>query len=463
METNRKKEAFDQFCRGKSFSLIGLGVSHAPLVGYLYAHGAEKVIVRDLKKEESDPAVKKAVLDGAEVRLGKNYLEDLTQDVILRSPGIRPDLPEFLTAVERGSLLTGESELFMRYCPCRRIAVTGSDGKTTTTTLISEILKTAGYRVFLGGNIGKALLCQLDEIEENDFAVMELSSFQLIDFHFSPEIAVVTNLEENHLDWHKGMQEYLDSKMNLLSHQSREDTAILGFDNAITKSLPVCGKKLYFSLQGDSFDEDGVFYDHGSIFRKKNGKRELILKASDIVIPGRHNILNYMAAAAATLPFVSPETIQTVAKTFPGVEHRIELVREVGQVKYYNSSIDSSPSRSTACLNSFSEPVILIAGGYDKHLDYAAFGSVVCRKAKSVYLIGQTAQKIQDAVCASELYRENSPKITRCADLKEALILASKEAKPGDKVLLSPASASFDQFKNFEERGNLFKKLVKEL
>ncbi len=454
---------FLSFCKNKSFSLIGIGVSNAPLVPFLLECGAGKVVVRDLKKKPGDPAIIEAEERGAAVMLGETYLRDLNEDVIIRSPGVRPDLKEFSEAVGRGSRLTCETELFLEYCPSRRIAVTGSDGKTTTTTLIAKILEAANKRVVLGGNIGKALLPRLREMGgEDEFAVMELSSFQLMNCRFSPDVAVVTNLAENHLDWHRGMEEYLDAKKNVLRHQTPSGVAVLGWDNAITKTLSCNGIRRYFSLEGDSFPGDGVFCEDGVISVKTDGHVTPVLRREEILLPGDHNVWNYMAAIAATQDFVTPAAVRSVASTFGGVEHRIEFVRTLDGVRYFNSSIDSSPSRSTACLRSFSEKIVLIAGGYDKHLDYTAFGDEVCRHAKCVILCGQTSEKIENAVLHSPLYRPGEPGIRKTEDFHKAVLMAREAAKPGDTVVLSPASASFDLFRNFEERGKKFKEYVME-
>ncbi len=464
MKRKKNYSDFCRFCSEKSFALIGLGISNMPLIRFLLDAGAKNVSVRDLKKKESDPEVKKASADGAKIHLGDTYLENLSEDVIVRSPGIRPDLAPFLKAQENGARITCETELFLEFCPCTCIGVTGSDGKTTTTTLIAKMLENAGVPVLLGGNIGKAMLCQLAEIQdENTIAVLELSSFQLMNCHFSPEVAVITNLAENHLDWHRGMAEYVDAKKNLIRYQTADDVAVFGWDNAYTRACSANGKKRFFSLERGVFEEDGVYFQNGSIYLRENGNTDEILSVSDILLPGKHNILNYMAAIAAVFPWVKKENIFNIAKTFGGVEHRIELVRELNGVKFYNSSIDSSPSRSVACLESFPQKVILIAGGYDKHLDYTAFGDTVCRHVKTLILCGQTSEKIKTAAMQSSAYQKENLAVILCSDLKDAVQKAKEAALPGDIVVLSPASASFDQFRNFEERGKTFKKYVSEL
>jgi len=456
-------EAFCKYAENKQFALVGIGVSNLPLISFLYGAGAKRVTARDLKKKWDDPAVLTAEKDGATIKLGENYLSDLVEDVIIRSPGIRPDIPAFSEAEKGGARITCETELFLQFCPCTTIAVTGSDGKTTTTTLISKILEADGKCVHLGGNIGKAMLPQLIEIQsESCFTVSELSSFQLMNCRFSPDIAVITNLSENHLDWHTDMAEYLTSKKNILRYQKKTSRAILNLDNSDTRSLNGIGETLHFSYRKIP-KNDGVFFSNGSIFSKKGKNISKILNTDSILLPGKHNVENYMAAIAAVIDLVSCDAICHVAESFGGVEHRIEFVREKDGVKYYNSSIDSSPARSTACLTSFDEKIIMIAGGYDKNLDYSSLGSVICEHVKALILCGATSEKIRNAVLEAKNYKADQPAIYHCSTFEETVSLAEKISGLGDKVVLSPASASFDLFSNFEERGRTFKKLVMEL
>ena len=470
MLQNKGYSAFLEMMNSKTVALIGLGVSNLPLVSFLYSCGAKKVSVRDLKKTENDPSVITAKENGAEVYLGEKYLENLSEDIIIRSPGIRPDIPPFLAAEENGSRITCETELFLEFVPCTSVAITGSDGKTTTTTLVAKILEASGKKVFLGGNIGASMLPQLEKIDpENSVSVSELSSFQLMNCKFSPDISIITNLSENHLDWHRDMNEYLNAKKNILRHQNENSLAVLNFDNNHTRSCDTVGNKTYFSYFSEELQKEenrsqnAVFYKEGVIWVRKNGIETPVLPADSIVIPGKHNVENYMAAIGAIYDLVDIEAIQSVAKTFGGVEHRIELIREKNGVKFYNSSIDSSPARSTAALRSFSQKVIMIAGGYDKKLDYTDLGNEICEHVKILILCGATSEKIKTAVLNSKLFKENEPKILECHDFHKLAKLAEEEAKSGDVVILSPASASFDLFKNFDERGKLFKKLVMEL
>ncbi len=457
--------SFEKYMNKKTVSLIGAGVSNIPLVPFLYSCGAKKIFIRDLKKKETDPEILEAKKNGAIPVLGENYLDELSEDVIIRSPGIRPDIPPFLKAMEKGSRITCETELFLEFVPCKTVAVTGSDGKTTTTTLISKILEEEGYKVFLGGNIGKSMLPQLKEIDSDHcISVMELSSFQLMNCAFSPNISIITNLSENHLDWHKDMAEYLLAKKNILKHQKANCLAVLNFDNQYTRECSANGKIRFFSYENDLPDDiDGMFYKDGEIYTKEGTEILPYFKSTEILLPGKHNVENYMAAIAATKDLVSKESVIKIANTFGGVEHRIELCRVLDGVKYYNSSIDSSPARSTAALRSFSQKVIMIAGGYDKNLDYTPLGDEICKHVKTLILCGATSEKIRKAVLSSPLYNSESINMIDCPLFDDVARIAKNEAKPGDIVILSPASASFDMFKNFDVRGKQFKKLVSEL
>lgn len=463
MNSTKGYRAFCAFSKGKSFSLIGLGVSNLPLVSFLLDAGATKVTVRDLKKNMNDPSVIQAVKDGAEVILGEKYLWNLKENVILRSPGIRPDIEPFLRAGEHGSEITCETELFLRFAPCKTYAVTGSDGKTTTTTLIAKILEASGKTVYLGGNIGKPMLPALKEMDDTEWiSVSELSSFQLMDCAYSPDVAVITNLSENHLDWHKDMNEYLAAKKCILKWQSKDSVAVLNFDNSYTRVCEHHGKVRYFS-SAQKPNAPSVYVKNDAIFYSDEACKREILKTSKILLPGKHNVENYMAAIAATLDDASQEAVQMIAESFGGVEHRIELIRELDGVKYYNSSIDSSPARSTAALKAFDKKLVMIAGGYDKNLDYTSLGPVICDKVRTLILCGATSEKIKNAVLQSDTYRPGSPEIIFAPSFHETALLAQKAARNGECVILSPASASFDMFKNFEERGRLFKKLVNDL
>ena len=443
--------------QGKTVAVLGLGVSNRPLVKLLLRYGCTVVGCDRTPREKLDGEVLALEELGCKLKVGDTYLHDLQADVVFRTPGMHPGNPALTQLREQGAVITSEMEAFFSLCPCTTIAVTGSDGKTTTTTLISEMLKAAGKKVWLGGNIGTPLLSMADEMTEEDFAVVELSSFQLMDMTHSAHIAVVTNLAPNHLDVHKDMDEYVQAKKNIFKFQSGADKLILNLDNAITASFTGNGATRWFSRLGKT--DNGICMDGDWLCR--DGVR--VLDKKTIAIPGEHNVENYMAAILAVEGLVDDETIREVAATFGGVEHRIELVRVKDGVRYYNDSIASSPSRTIAGLKSFSEKVCLIAGGYDKHIPYDELGPYICRGVKRLYLGGATGNLIRQAVENAPEYTENNPEIMECGDFTTAVLQAAKDAVSGDIVLMSPASAAFDQFKNFMERGNYFKKLIKEL
>ena len=450
-------ECYFTALQGKRIIVLGLGVSNRPLVRLMLRYGCTVVGCDRTPREKLDEEVLELERLGCELRLGDTYLDNLAGDMVFRTPGMHPDNPALNALRASGAEVTSEMDVFFKLCPCTTIAVTGSDGKTTTTTLIAEMLKAAGKTVWLGGNIGTPLLPLLDEMKAEDFAVVELSSFQLMDMKHSSHIAVVTNLAPNHLDVHKDMDEYVEAKTHIFSFQGARDTLILNLDNAITNTFTGNGKTRWFSRLGKT--DNGICMDGDAIIR--DGQQ--VLDAKDIVIPGVHNIENYMAAILAVEGLVDDETIRQVAATFGGVEHRIELVRVKDGVKYYNDSIASSPSRTIAGLKSFSEKVCLIAGGYDKHIPYDVLGPYICKHTKRVYLNGATGPQIRAAVENCGDYIPGNPVLIDCADFADAVHKAAAEAESGDIVLMSPASAAFDQFKNFMVRGNYFKTLVKEL
>ncbi len=454
----------DRFKRdvfGKTVGVVGIGVSNTPIITMLAEMGV-KVFAFDKRPEEQlgDPgkALKKM---GVQMVCGPDYMNHLAGDWIIKTPGMRFDHPALLKAKEQGSVITSEMELFFEYCPCPIIAVTGSDGKTTTTSLIFEMLRRTDRKVHLGGNIGYPLFCRLDQIGAEDLVVAELSSFQLHTLRKSPHISVVTNLSPNHLDVHKDMEEYTEAKANIFRYQNDKDLLILNEDNAVTAGFKsrAKGKTKMFSFHTEP-DGEGAFYKDGAIYlRDEAGLSHKLLDRSDLLLRGDHNVENFMAAVLAVGDLCPIEVIVDVAKNFGGVRHRMEFIREINGVRFYNDSIGSSPTRTIATLHSFDRKVRLIAGGYDKKIPYDALGPVVSRRVKKLYLCGATAEKIRDAVraCDSEM------PIDLYRDLKTTVETAYEESEPGDIILLSPASASFDQFKNFEERGDYFVSVVKEL
>ena len=448
--------AFEQYftsLQNKHIAVLGLGVSNRPLVRLLLSFGCRVTGCDRTPREKIDAEVLELESLGCNLRLGETYLDGVEADLVFRTPGMHPGNPAIVALAQHGAEVTSEMEVFFEVCPCRIIAVTGSDGKTTTTSLIAAMLKAAGKKVWVGGNIGTPLLPVCREISPEDIAVVELSSFQLMDMRRSPSVALVTNLAPNHLDVHKDMEEYVQAKKNIFRFQKEGDILILNADNAITDSFTGIGITKRFSRQHRA---DGVWLD-GDVIRRGD---MAVLNTADILLPGVHNIENYMAAILAVEGLVEDATIYQVAKTFGGVEHRIELVRVKDGVKFYNDSIASSPSRTIAGLRSFREKVILIAGGYDKQIPYDELGPEICAHVKKLYLNGATAGQIRAAVerCGGEM-----PEITDCGDFASAVKAAAADAQAGDVVLMSPASAAFDQFKNFMVRGETFKKLVMEL
>ena len=446
--------------RHKTVAVIGVGVSNTPLLELLLAEGIRVTACDKRTREQMGEQAEHLEQLGCELHLGADYLKDLDADVIFRTPGLRPDVPEIAACVDRGAVLTSEMEVFFEVCPCTIIAVTGSDGKTTTTTIIAELLKAAGKRVWVGGNIGHPLLCEADGMLATDYAVLELSSFQLMTMKHSPHIAVVTNLAPNHLDVHRDMAEYVAAKENIFRHQSGEDVAVFNADNDITaeQSRRAPGRARLFSRQDEV--ADGVFLRGEDIVCRSGGHERVIMTTGDIKIPGVHNVENYMAAIAAVDGLVPDEVIRDFAREFGGVEHRIELVRTYRGVRYYNDSIASSPSRTIAGLRSFHEKVILIAGGYDKHIPFDVLGPEIVEHVKLLVLCGATADKIRAAVENAPGYEPGKPEIRDVTPFTAAVEAARDQAQPGDVVTLSPACAAFDQFKNFAERGKFFKSIV---
>lgn len=451
------KEQFFTSIQGKTVTFCGIGRSHMPLIRLFQEKGA-LVSARDKRSLEELGDNGKALQEwGVQLILGENYLEDLREDIIFRTPGMKYHLPQLEAARKRGAAVTSEMEVFFQLCPCKIYAVTGSDGKTTTTSIIAELLKAQGKTVHLGGNIGKPLLPEIESIQPEDCAVVELSSFQLISMRESPDVAVVTNLSPNHLDVHKDMQEYIDAKKNILLHQGAFSRTVLNAGNEITASFAPQVRGDCWMFRRGAPVERGVWCDGETIY--VHGQP--LLPISQIRIPGWHNVENYMAAIAAVWGDVEPQTIRRVAETFAGVEHRAEFVRELRGVKYYNDSIATSPTRViSGMLSLFPQKILLIAGGYDKHIPFEPLGPAVCDKVKTLILLGDTAQKIQDAVQAAPQYQEGCPEILRVDNMEQAVAAAAAHAQPGDIVSLSPACAAFDLYPNFEVRGRHYKDIV---
>lgn len=459
---NEKLKEFNEYIRFRKVAVIGLGVSNLPLLDYLYEKKAQ-VTVFDERTIDEIPQNIITKINTYEFKysFGKNCLEKLKGfNIIFRSPSCLPTRKELQEEADRGAIVTTEVEMLMEMCPCKIIGVTGSDGKTTTTSMINAILKKAGYNTFLGGNIGTPLFTKLPEIKPDDIVVLELSSFQLMNMQISPDIAVITNITPNHLNIHKDYQEYIDAKKNIFKNQDENGILILNYDNDITRSCAkeAKGKVIFFSSK-EKLD-NGFIVDEEIIKECEDKVRKHILNTNEVILRGNHNFQNIATALAATKTLVDTDIAVQAIKEFKPVEHRIEFIREIDGVKWYNDSASSSPTRTLSGINAFKENIVLIAGGYDKNLDYEPLAKPVLDKVSTLILIGQTAEKIFDAV-KNEADKQNKKiDIYMCDSLEQTIDIAKKTSKKGDVVLFSPASASFDMFKNFADRGEKFKNLV---
>lgn len=462
---NKKLEEFNEYIRFRKVAVIGLGVSNMPLLEYLYEKKAQVTVFDERTMDEiPSETINKINTYEFSYSFGKNCLEKLNGfNIIFRSPSCLPTRIELQKEAERGAIVTTEVEMLMEMCPCKIVGVTGSDGKTTTTSLINAILKKAGYKTFLGGNIGTPLFTKLPEMEPNDIVVLELSSFQLMNMHISPDIAIITNITPNHLNIHKDYQEYIDAKKCIFKNQNEKGILILNYDNDITRECAkeANGNVVFFSSK---VKLDNGFIVDGEIIKECTDKvRKHILNTDEVILRGNHNFQNIATALAATKTLVDTDIAVQAIKEFKPVEHRIEFVKEIDGVKWYNDSASSSPTRTISGINAFKENIILIAGGYDKNLEYEPLAKPVVDKVSTLILIGQTAEKIYDVV-KNESEKENKKiNIYMCDTLEQTIEIAKKSAKKGDVVLFSPASASFDMFKNFADRGHKFKDLVNKI
>ena len=460
--TNKKLEEFNEYLRFRKVAIIGLGVSNIPLLDYMYEKKARVTVFDDREESKiSKEILEKIKSNNFDCFFGKDCLKKLNNfDIIFRSPSCLPTKPELEEEAKKGAIVTTEIELLMKMCPCKVIGVTGSDGKTTTTSLINCILKKAGYKTYLGGNIGTPLFTKLNEITPDDIVVLELSSFQLMEMDVSPNIAVITNITPNHLNIHKDYEEYIDAKKNIFKYQTENDMVVLNFDNEITNKCSKEAKSKIVFFSGKNRLENGFIVDDGKIKECKDGIREHILDTKDVMLRGEHNYENIATAIGATKDLVDRDIAVEAVKEFKPVEHRLEFIREINGVKWYNDSVSSSPTRTIAGLNSFDEEIILIAGGYDKNLDYTPIAKPIVEKVKGLILIGQTSGKIYEAVKHELEVQNKGLDIYMCDNLEDTVKQAKKIAKENQIVLFSPASASFDMFKNFADRGIQFKNLV---
>ncbi len=462
---NDKLDLFKKGLINKNIAVIGIGVSNTPLIKFLKKNGADVTAFDKKPAEELGYVFTELSALGVKFCLGEDYLSnlncDIKYDIVFKTPGMRYDIQEFLIAKANGSTITSEMEVFFDLCPAQIIAVTGSDGKTTTTSIIYEILKREGYTCWLGGNIGKPLLSEIENIKSEHKVVLELSSFQLHTMKSSPDVAVITNITPNHLDFHTSMDEYIEAKKNIFLYGAKNSRLVINYDNEITRSFAkeANGSVLFFSALNTA--NSGVYLKDNTIYID-NDLQE-VLSVNDIVIPGSHNVENYMAAIGAVWGITGLDSIKETASSFTGVEHRIEFVRKVEGIRFYNDSIATTPSRAKAGLNSFDKKLILIAGGYDKKIPFDEFGYIICERVKKLILIGDTADKIEKATLDAGSSKGVNIEIVKCDSFEAAVNESYNGAIDGDVVLLSPACASFDMFKNFDERGKRFKEIVKRL
>ena len=457
------QEYYNTF-RGKRVVFCGIGVSHQPLIEIFAQNGALVTACDKRTSEQMGDLVEKYQSMGVTLCLGEGYMNNLQGDVVFRTPGIHSNHPSLVEVRKQGVVVTSEMEEFFKVCPATIFAITGSDGKTTTTAAIAELLKTTEKKVFLGGNIGTPLLPLVDQMTCDDFAVVELSSFQLMSMKKGPKVAVVTNVTPNHLDVHKDMQEYIDAKKNVFLYQTSDSKTVLNFENDVTRSFgeSVVGNCVYFSHQRE-VDNGCYLSDNQEIVLKNGGQQNVVMLADEIKLPGAHNVQNYMAAFAAVSEYVTLDNMKKVAMAFGGVEHRIEFVREVKGVRYYNDSIATSPTRAIAGLNSFDQKQIIIAGGYDKHIPFDPFAEHAVKKIKLLILTGDTSDAIEACIRKQPNFNEAELTILRAEEMEQAVVLAYENAHSGDIVSLSPACASFDRYPNFSVRGRHYKELVGKL
>ena len=457
-------ETFLKDMHGRAVTVIGLGISNAPLIELLVQSGA-RVEARDRRTaEQLGELVPQLEGRGVKIISGEDYLQNLSGEIIFRTPGLNRFCRELIEAEERGITITSEMEVFLDVCPCKIIGITGSDGKTTTSTLIAKMLEESGFRIHLGGNIGRPLLADTGDMKPDDIAVLELSSFQLMGMKRSPDIGIITNISPNHLDIHKDMEEYVEAKMNIFRNNP-EGFAVFNAGNEYTaRALRLKNDPARTALFGWARPEEPagrlVYCFNDEIIAESESGRRVVLAMKDIKLPGRRNVENYMCAVAAVEGLASPEAIVKVAREFGGVPHRIELVRELDGVKYYNDSIASSPTRAIAGLRSFESRIIMIAGGYDKKIPFDELGPEAAERVELLLLTGPTAGAIRAAVEGAPGFDPAETVIIDCADVPEAVFRAREAAGPGDVVMLCPACASFDAYKNFEERGEHFKGIV---
>ena len=453
----RDFKEFKEFIKNKKVAVVGIGVSNIPLINFLLKLGAEVTAFDKKTKEDLGGVYDDFISKGVKMELGEHYLDNLTGfEVVFKTPSMRIDCDALVKVKNEGAYVTSEMEEFVRYCKGKVYAITGSDGKTTTTSIVAKLLEAEGYKTWVGGNIGTPLFANIEEIEDEHRVVLELSSFQLMTMNLPVDVAIVTNLTPNHLDMHKGMQEYIDSKKNIFLYQNESDILVVNREDEITYEFEKEAKGHIREFSSKRVLEHGAYYKEGALYLED----KKVCEKENIIIKGMHNVENYLAAFAATKDDVKIETMKNVAETFGGVEHRCEFVREIDGVKYYNDSIASTPTRTVAGLRAFDKKVILIAGGYDKHIPFEPLAEDAYPYIKEVVILGATKYKIKEAFEKLKLEKGIDVPTVMVESLEEAVEVSRKIATEGDIVTLSPACASFDMFPNFAVRGNKFKEIV---
>jgi len=456
--------------KGKKIGILGLGEENIALAKYLLDRHLNFVICDQKKAGELGEISEQVKNWPVDFRLGPDYLRDLKDfDLVFRTPGLPYFHPKIQAAKAAGVKIFSQTKFFFSACPCPIIGITGTKGKGTTATLISEILKKSPIanrqsQIFLGGNIGHPPIIFLDQLKKNDLVVLELSSFQLQDLHQSPHLAVILDIKVDHLDYHKDEKEYIEAKGNIVRFQEKSDFAVINADYLTSFELGLLssGEVFWFSRR-KSIDQ-GVWVKNGQEFILRYQNKEYpIIKTADVRLRGEHNWENIAAAAATSfLAGVDLDSIRKTIESFPGLEHRLEFIAQINGVKFYNDSFSTTPDTAIAAITSFGEPIVLIAGGSEKGADYTGLGkAIVSSKVKTVILIGKTGPKIKEKIQSSLRRKKKKIKlIDKIENFKKAVSEARKEAKPGDVILLSPASASFDWFRDYKDRGNQFKSLV---
>ena len=451
---------------GKHVLILGAARQGLALARWLARHGAN-VTLNDSRREEDLITTKKSLADvNVTWAVGGHPLELLdTTDVLCISGGVPLTLPIVEEAIKRDIPLSNDSQIFMEVVSCKTVGITGSAGKTTTTTLVGNMAKLAkGDRAFVGGNIGDPLINYVDDMQADDLAILELSSFQLEQMTISPNIAAILNITPNHLDRHGTMEAYTNAKAHILDFQSAKDNAILGRDDKGAWGLKnrVKGNLLSFSLQDLDEGLNGTYLHDGLLSLRDGFAYVPLLMREKVQLRGDHNIANVLAAFAIghAAGFKLDDMLEAVEE-FHGVPHRLELVRELNGARWYNDSIATAPERAAAAVHAFSEPIVLMLGGRDKNLPWGDLAKLIHERVDHVVLFGEAGEMIQNAITAYS--GVGTVDVHRATTLKEAVTLAADVASVGDVVLLSPGGTSFDEFKDFAERGEAFRKWVSEL